>query len=71
MDDPKELGVHLLRRAGPDEDLIGEVASVMEYQDASEQAAGSWKASRAARSRRDPPPGDQDEAAAEAILRRR
>jgi transcriptional regulator GlxA family with amidase domain len=29
-----ELGFHLLRRAGYDEDLIGEVARVMEYQDA-------------------------------------
>jgi transcriptional regulator GlxA family with amidase domain len=29
-----ELGVHLLRRAGYDEDLIGDVARVMEYQDA-------------------------------------
>jgi transcriptional regulator GlxA family with amidase domain len=29
-----ELGFHLLRRAGYDEDLIGEVARVMEYEDA-------------------------------------
>lgn len=29
-----ELGLHLLRRAGYDEDLISEVARVMEYQDA-------------------------------------
>jgi transcriptional regulator GlxA family with amidase domain len=29
-----ELGFHLLRRAGYAEDLIGEVARVMEYQDA-------------------------------------
>ncbi|MEA2221218.1 MAG: hypothetical protein QOJ35_3844, partial [Solirubrobacteraceae bacterium] len=29
-----ELGFHLLRRAGYDEDLIGEVARVMEYSDA-------------------------------------
>jgi hypothetical protein len=29
-----ELGLHLLRRAGYAEDLIGEVARVMEYHDA-------------------------------------
>ncbi|MFP5362290.1 MAG: DJ-1/PfpI family protein [Thermoleophilia bacterium] len=29
-----EMGFHLLRRAGYDEDLIGEVARVMEYQEA-------------------------------------
>jgi hypothetical protein len=29
-----EMGFHLLRRAGYDENLIGEVARVMEYQDA-------------------------------------
>ena len=29
-----ELGFHLLRRAGYDEDLISEVARVMEYSDA-------------------------------------
>ncbi|PZS38298.1 MAG: DJ-1/PfpI family protein, partial [Pseudonocardiales bacterium] len=29
-----ELGFHLLRRAGYTEDLIGEVARVMEYHDA-------------------------------------